>query len=91
MNEMDALTDISPAIQAAASTVSFYHPEYCSASLLVADLTLYVLDHGLTQDVQEIKPFGERVWWLMAFALRIVETGVAEYEQHQEGAVDVTS
>lgn len=91
MNEMDALTDISPAIQAAASTVAFYHPEYCPADLLVADLTLYVLDHGVVQDIQEIKPFGERVWWLMAFALRIVKTGVAEYRQHQEGVVDVTS
>jgi len=89
MDEFTVLEELSPAIQAAAATVCFFEPGYCAPELLVADITLWCLDHSVLEDVASMELFGERVWWLMAVGLRLVKAGLHEYENNTIGEFSV--
>lgn len=85
MNVFDSLNSLSPEIQAAAATVAFFHPEYCPAESLVADISLWIMDNDVLEDLLSFELFGERVWWLMAVGLRLVKAGMTEYENNLVG------
>lgn len=86
----DDIEDLSPAIQAAAATVAFFHPEYADPESLVADITIWCMDHDVLEDIRSYELFGERVWWLMAIGLRLVKAGMHEYQQNIEGVHSVS-
>lgn len=90
MNEFTLLEELSSAIQAAAATVCFYQPGYCSSELMVADITLWCLDHEVLEDIVELPTFAERVWWFMAVGIRLIKDGLHEYNTHQEGTYSVS-
>lgn len=87
MEPLLALEELGSAIQAAAATVAFFHPEYCSAEQLVCDITIWCLDNDVFPDIQTMELFGERVWWLMAIGLKIVKAGLNEYENNITGDI----
>jgi hypothetical protein len=90
VNEFEELEELSSAIQAAATTVCFLHPGYCTSELMVADISLWCLDNNVLEDIISMGTFVERVWWLMAVGIRLVKAGLHEYDTHQEGTHSVS-
>ena len=83
MTPEQAFTAITPAIAAAAAALWYQRPDVASREALVSDLSLRILDRGLSEDLAAIEQVGERVWWIQGMGYQLLREYIAEFEQHK--------
>lgn len=83
--ELDALWWLGPDIRTAARIARDLWPGVMSEDQYAVAVTEHLLDHELILDIEEMRPGGDRVWWLLAIARSIARTELLSHEDLKAG------